>query len=81
VLEIFGKRMVEKNFTNGIDARLYHKDLNIVLGITHELGVAAPAASLVMQNLNALMGRGLGENDLSVLIELIAGMGAAKSEK
>jgi 2-hydroxy-3-oxopropionate reductase len=78
VLETFGKRMVEKNFANGIDARLYHKDLNIVLGLAHELGIATPAASLVMQNINALMGRGQGENDLSVLIELVAGMGARR---
>ncbi len=74
VLDVFGKRMVERNFDNGIDARLYHKDLNIVLGLTHELGMAAPAASLVMQNINALMGRGLGGSDLSVLIDLIDGM-------
>ena len=31
VLELFGKRMVERDFENGIDARLYHKDLNICL--------------------------------------------------
>ena len=31
VLELFGKRMVERDFENGIDARLYHKDLNIAL--------------------------------------------------
>ena len=74
VLDVFGKRMVERNFANGIDARLYHKDLNIVLGLTHELGMAAPAASLVMQNLNALMGRGEGHSDLSVLVELVGSM-------
>jgi 2-hydroxy-3-oxopropionate reductase len=78
VLEVFGKRMVEKNFANGIDARLYHKDLNIALGMTHELGMAAPAAAVVMQHINALMGRGLGEKDLSVLIEIISDMGVAR---
>jgi 2-hydroxy-3-oxopropionate reductase len=74
VLDFFGKRMVERNFANGIDARLYHKDLNIVLGLAHELGVAAPAASVVMQHINALMGRGEGSSDLSILIDVVAGM-------
>ena len=74
VLDVFGKRMVERNFADGIDARLYHKDLNIVLGLAHELGMAAPAASLVMQHINALMGRGEGNSDLSVLIDVVSRM-------
>jgi 3-hydroxyisobutyrate dehydrogenase-like beta-hydroxyacid dehydrogenase len=78
VLEVFGKRMVERNFANGIDARLYHKDLDIALGLTHELGMAAPAASLVMQHINALIGRGQGHSDLSMLIEVVEGMSRSK---
>lgn len=75
VLELFGKRMVERDFSAGIETRLYHKDLAIVLGLAHELGVAAPAAALVMQHVNALMGRGEGRNDLSSLIKVVEGMG------
>jgi 2-hydroxy-3-oxopropionate reductase len=74
VLDVFGKRMVERNFANGIDTRLYHKDLHIALGLVHEHGAAAPAASLVMQHINAAMGRGDGESDLSVLIDVLQGM-------
>ncbi|MBI4194193.1 MAG: NAD(P)-dependent oxidoreductase [Betaproteobacteria bacterium] len=74
VLELFGKRMVERNFDNGIDARLYYKDLDIVLGLAHELGLAVPAAALTMQNINALIGRGEGRNDLSTLIRIVEGM-------
>jgi 2-hydroxy-3-oxopropionate reductase len=74
VLELFGKRMVERDFAAGIEARLYYKDLDIVLGIAHELGMAAPAAALVMQNINALIGRGEGKNDLSALIKVVEGM-------
>ena len=74
VLEVFGKRMVERNFANGIDTRLYHKDLNIALGLAHEHGAAAPAASVTMQHINAAIGRGEGSSDLSVLIDMLESM-------
>ena len=74
VLDMFGKRMVERNFANGVDTRLYHKDLNIALGLVHEHGAAAPAASVTMQHINAAMGRGEGASDLSVLIEVLEGL-------
>jgi 2-hydroxy-3-oxopropionate reductase len=74
VLDVFGKRMVERNFANGIDTRLYHKDMNIALGLVHEHGAAAPAASVTMQHINAAIGRGEGGSDLSVLIDVLEGM-------
>ena len=74
VLEVFGKRMVERNFANGIDARLYHKDMDIALGLVHDYGGAAPAASVTMQHINAIVGRGKGTSDLSILIEVLESM-------
>lgn len=74
VLDVFGKRMVERNFANGIDTRLYHKDMAIALGLVHEHGAAAPAASVTMQHINAAIGRGEGGSDLSVLIDVLEGM-------
>ncbi len=74
VLEVFGKRMVERNFTNGIDTRLYHKDMDIALSLVHDGGGAAPAASVTMQHINAAMGRGDGTSDLSVLIDVLEGL-------
>lgn len=74
VLDVFGKRMVERNFANGIDTRLYHKDLHIALGLVHEHGAAAPAASVTMQHVNAAIGRGDGASDLSVLIDVLESM-------
>lgn len=71
VLELFGKRMVERNFEAGIETRLYYKDLDIVLSLAHDLGIALPAAALTMQNINALIGRGEGRNDLSTLIKVV----------
>lgn len=74
VLELFGKRMVERNFDNGIDTRLYHKDLGIVLGLAHEAGLATPGGALVMQQINALMGQGRGRDDLAALITVLEAM-------
>jgi 2-hydroxy-3-oxopropionate reductase len=80
VCELFGKRMVERDFAAGIEARLYHKDLDIVLELAHGLGQALPAGAVVMQHINAMMGRGDGGNDLSAIIQVIETMskGAAR---
>ncbi len=71
VLELFGLRMVERNFDNGVDARFYHKDLNIVLGLTHELGLPSPAAAVTLQQINALVGSGGAYSDFSRMIEVL----------
>jgi 2-hydroxy-3-oxopropionate reductase len=71
VLELFGKRMVERNFGTGIDTRLYHKDLGIVLELAQEAGLPLPAGAAVKQQLNALMGAGDGGADFSVLIRVL----------
>ena len=74
VMELFGKRMVERNFDNGIDTRLYHKDLGIILGLAHEAGLATPGGALAMQQINALMGQGRGRDDLAALITVLEKM-------
>lgn len=74
VMELFGKRMVEHNFDNGIDTRLYHKDLGIVLDLAHGSGIASPGAAAVMQQINALMGQGRGRDDLAALIAVLEDM-------
>jgi len=77
VMELFGKRMVERNFDNGIDTRLYHKDLGIVLDLAHDAGVASPGGAAVMQQINALMGQGRGREDLAALITVLEKMSSA----
>jgi 3-hydroxyisobutyrate dehydrogenase-like beta-hydroxyacid dehydrogenase len=77
VLDLFGKRMVERDFAAGIETRLYHKDLAIALGLAHELGHAAPAAAITMQNINGLIGRGEAGADLSALIKVVESIGKA----
>ena len=81
VMELFGKRMVERNFENGIDTRLYHKDLGIILGLAHEAGLATPGGALVMQQINALMGQGRGHDDLGALITVLEAMSGSSPEQ
>ena len=74
VLDLFGKRMVDRDFSAGIEARLYHKDLGIALDLAHGLGQALAAGAVVMQHVNTMMERGDGVNDLSAIIRVIESM-------
>ena len=80
VLDLFGRRMVDRDFEAGIEARLYHKDLDIVLELAHGLGQAAPAGAIVMQHINAMMGRGDGNRDLSAIIQVVEAMSKGSGE-
>ncbi len=74
ILEVLGKRMVERYYQAGIEARLHYKDIQIVLDEAHALGLALPATALVTQMFNALIGRGGGNEDSSQLLEIIEAM-------
>ncbi len=71
ILEVLGKRMVERNYVPGIEARLHYKDIQIVLNEAHTLGMALPGTALVTQMFNALIGRGGGNQDSSQLVEVL----------
>lgn len=71
ILEVLGKRMVERNYDPGIEARLHYKDIQIVLDEAHTLGMALPGTALITQMFNALIGRGGGNEDSSQLVEVI----------
>ena len=75
VLELFGGRMIERDFAAGIEARLYHKDLGIVLELAHRMGQGLPAGAVVMQQINALIGQGGGGDDLSSILKITEHMG------
>jgi 2-hydroxy-3-oxopropionate reductase len=81
VMELFGKRMVERNYANGIDTRLYHKDLGIVLELARAAGIASPGGAAVMQQINALMGQGRGQDDLAALITVLEQMSGTVASK
>jgi 2-hydroxy-3-oxopropionate reductase len=72
-LEVFGARMVERDFAAGVESRLHHKDLQIVLELAHGLGLAVPAAAATTQSFNALIGAGGGRNDSAALLRIVEG--------
>jgi 2-hydroxy-3-oxopropionate reductase len=71
VLDVMGKRMVERDFAAGIEARLHHKDFGLVLQAARQSGMPTPLASVVGQQLNALMAQGWGCDDTSSLLRVL----------
>ena len=71
VLDVFGSRMVTRQFDDGIETRLYHKDLQTVQTLARSLGVSLPAGDVVMKFLNELMAEGNDRNDLSALVKFV----------
>lgn len=78
MLDVLGKKMVERDFAAGIVAALHHKDIGVALDIAHEAGIALPVTAQVMQQLNALMGSGYGEQDTSSLLLVLEQMARKK---
>lgn len=76
VLDVHGKRILERNFRPGFRARLQHKDLRVALATAREYGAALPVTSLVHELYTALIATGGGDLDhsaLATLLEKIAG--------
>lgn len=71
VLDVMGERMVCRDFSAGIEARLHHKDFGLVLEAARQSGVPMPLAAVVGQQLNALMARGWGRDDTSSLLRVL----------
>ena len=78
MLDVLGKKMVERDFAAGIVAALHHKDIGVALDIAHEAGIAMPVTAQVKQQLNALMGSGYGEQDTSSLLLVLEQMAGQK---
>jgi 2-hydroxy-3-oxopropionate reductase len=71
VLQAHGQRILDHNFDPGFKARLHQKDMRIAMEAAHEMGIALPGAALASQQLNALIGEGLGEEDSSALATIL----------
>jgi len=67
VLEVHGERLLQQNFKPGFPARLYRKDLRIVLDALNEAKAPAPVTAIVQQLLTALVAQGKDDLDYSAL--------------
>jgi 2-hydroxy-3-oxopropionate reductase len=74
IMEVHGKRMLDNDFKPGFKVGLHQKDMHIVMETAHQLGLALPAAALVSQHLNALMGTGDSNLDSAAIVKVIARM-------
>jgi 2-hydroxy-3-oxopropionate reductase len=72
VLDVFGERMAQRQFTPGMATRLYDKDLKIVLDLAREAGQNLPAALVVRTHLDDMVARGDADKDLAALIQIVA---------
>ena len=71
VLNVMGERMVQRDFSAGIEARLHHKDFGLVRAAARQSGVPLPLTAVVDQQLNALMAQGWGRDDTSSLLRVL----------
>ncbi len=79
MLDVLGKKMVERDFAAGIVAALHHKDIGVAMELAHDAGLPLPITAQVMQQLNALMGSGFGERDTSSLLLVLEQMMGRKA--
>jgi 3-hydroxyisobutyrate dehydrogenase-like beta-hydroxyacid dehydrogenase len=71
MLDLMGPKMAARDFAAGIEARLHQKDYGLIVDMARESGLALPAAALVAQQLNALVGNGWGMDDTSSLLRVL----------
>jgi 2-hydroxy-3-oxopropionate reductase len=71
VLELYGARMISRDFKPGFKAKLHQKDLRLVVEAAAQLNVALPQSALIAQHLNALVGMGHGEEDSAQVVKVL----------
>jgi 2-hydroxy-3-oxopropionate reductase len=77
ILDVHGKRMLDRTFDPGFRIELHRKDLGIALQTGRETGVALPATAIVAEQMNALIAQGDARRDhsaLALLVERLAGL-------
>ena len=79
VLEVHGERLLQQNFKPGFPAKLYRKDLKIVMDALTEAQAPAPVTALVQQLLTALIAEGKEALDYSALGTVITQLARVKA--
>jgi 2-hydroxy-3-oxopropionate reductase len=71
VLEVHGKRMIERTFDPGFRIELHQKDLGLALGSARALGMALPNTASTQQLFSACVAKGGGSWDHSAMVKAI----------
>ena len=77
ILDLYGQRIIDRNFKPGFKIKLHRKDMNIALQTGKQLSVPLPATSIVASQMDALLAAGDAELDhssLALLEERLAGL-------
>jgi len=77
ILDLYGQRIIDRNFKPGFRVKLHRKDMNIALQTGRQLSVPLPGSSIVASQMDALLAAGDGELDhssLALLEERLAGL-------
>jgi 2-hydroxy-3-oxopropionate reductase len=77
ILDLYGQRVIDRNFKPGFKIKLHRKDMNIALQTGKQLSVPLPATSIVASQMDALLAAGDAELDhssLALLEERLAGL-------
>jgi 2-hydroxy-3-oxopropionate reductase len=72
ILEVHGRRMLDRTFEPGFRARLHAKDARIVLSAARDVGADLPSFEIVAAQLDRLVAGGGGELDHAGLFTLLA---------
>lgn len=76
VLEVVGPRLAAKDYHPTGPAKFMHKDLSFVLDSARAAGTAVPIATAATELYAELKRQGLGDQDLAVVRQAIANLGA-----
>lgn len=71
ILELHGKRMVDRNFVPGFRIELHQKDLGLALAGARELGISLPNTATTQELMNAMAARGGSKQDHSALVQAL----------
>ncbi len=80
ILEVHGRRMLERDFKPGFKAWMHQKDLRIVMEEASRLGLMLPASAATAQLFNAVVGSGMGEDDSISALRLLESLHAGRRE-
>jgi len=71
ILELHGKRMVDRNFEPGFRIELHQKDLGLALAGARQLGISLPNTATTQELMNAMAARGGSKKDHSALVQAL----------
>ena len=71
ILENHGQRMIDGNFKPGFKGWMHQKDLRIVMEESRQLGLTLPSSAATGKMFDALVAKGLGEEDSIAVLKLI----------